>query len=893
MAAVHASAACFKFNTVQKILSKREKLTMPLPANSSNLSPMMRQYCEIKRQHLNELLFYRLGDFYELFFDDAEIASRELELVLTGRDCGLPERAPMCGVPHHACENYIARLIEKGYRVAVCEQTEDPALAKGIVKRDIIRIVTPGTVTDECMLKEGMNNYIACIYGAKEGFGVCFADISTGTARVTELARSPQSVINELARYSPSEVLCNAFAANERRIKDYCKKILGTAPYLLYDACFDAMAANGAIVEQFGSASVAKLARFERGCAQRALGALIKYLHDTQFKGASRVVELETYDCAEYMRLSASTRRSLELTESMRTGEKRGSLLWVIDNAKTSMGRRRLRDWLEKPLVDAAQINFRLDAVSELVENSVLLSQLRETLSGIFDIERIITRVLYRSISPRELAAFASACSAIATLKEQCAPLVSSMGATIAAQLDTLDDLRERICATLVDEPPALLKDGGYIRRGFSPEADELRELLSNSKAYLARMESDLREKTGIKNLKVGYNRVFGYYIEISKTNTDRVPAGFIRKQTLTTGERYITEELKDLETRILGAHERLDMLERRIYEELLIFVENALPRIQSTADAVSELDALCSNAFTARENNYCRPEVDSSGIISIENGRHPVVEKVADELFVPNDTRLDAENLIAVITGPNMAGKSTYMRQTALIALMAQTGSFVPAAHARIGVLDAIYTRVGATDDLFGGDSTFMVEMKEVAEILRDATFDSLVILDEIGRGTSTYDGMSLARAVVEHIAAKIHCKTLFATHYHELTSLADELDKVHNYNIAVKKRGDDITFLRRIVEGGADESYGIEVAKLAGLPEDVIDRAKNILQSLEVPMPQNDAPRIQKSNVAPNTDAVMKALSEINVELLTPIEAMCELADIKKIADSVKTDD
>ena len=861
---------------------------MPLPANTSKLSPMMRQYCEIKRQHMNELLFYRIGDFYELFFDDAKIASQELELVLTGKDCGLPERAPMCGVPHHACENYIARLIEKGYRVAVCEQTEDPALAKGLVKRDIIRIVTPGTVTDECMLKEGVNNYIACIYGAKEGFGVCFADISTGTARVTELARSPQSVINELARYTPSEVLCNTYAENERRIKDYCKKILGISPFLLYDESFDPMAANSAVVGQFGAASASKLAKFERGCAVRALGALIKYLHDTQFKGAARVVELETYDCAEFMRLSASTRRSLELVASMRNGEKRGSLLWVVDNAKTSMGRRRLRDWLEKPLVDPKQINYRLDSVCELVENSVLQTQLRETLGGIFDIERIITRVLYRSISPRELAAFASACSSIAALKEQCAPLQMPMNADLAARLDTLDDVRERINKTLIDDPPTLLKDGGYIRRGFSNEADELRELLSNSKSYLARMESDLREKTGIKTLKVGYNSVFGYYIEISKANSDRVPAGFIRKQTLTNGERYITEELKDLETRILGARERLDMLERRIYEELLVFVEDALPRIQSTADAVAELDALCSNAFTARENNYCRPEVDSSGIISIENGRHPVVEKVADELFVPNDTRLDSQNLIAVITGPNMAGKSTYMRQTALIALMAQTGSFVPAASAHIGVLDAIYTRVGATDDLFGGDSTFMVEMKEVAEILSEATADSLVILDEIGRGTSTYDGMSLARAVVEHIAGQLHCKTLFATHYHELTALADELDVVRNYNIAVKKRGDDITFLRRIVEGGADESYGIEVAKLAGLPDDVIERAKSVLNSLEERAPQQSAPqRSAKAVNAANAAAVLKALGEVNVELLTPIEAMCELAEIKKIAD------
>ena len=863
---------------------------MPLPANPSGLSPMMRQYCEIKRQHSDELLLYRLGDFYELFFDDAVTSSRELELVLTGRDCGLPERAPMCGVPHHSVESYIAKLISKGYRVAICEQTEDPALAKGIVKREIVRVVTPGTVIDECMLKEGANNYIACVYGDKDCFGICFADISTGTAEVTETARSVAGVINELARFAPSELLCSPFAANERAIKEYAKKTLGIEPYRLYDASFELEAAKGAINEQFGAAKASALTRFELGGAIKALGALVKYLRDTQLRGAARLVELEAYECEQYMRLPVSTRRNLEITASMRDGGIRGSLLWVVDNTKTSMGRRRLREQLEKPLIDPKQINMRLDATGELHDDPVLLAKLRETLSGIFDIERIITRVLYRSVSPRELASFAAACVKIAELKALSAPLTSSLGATLRSRLDELNDVRERISEALVDEPPVLLKDGGYIRAGYSKDADEMRELLTNSRAFLARMESELREKTGIKTLKVGYNRVFGYYIEISRQFSERVPDHFVRKQTLSTGERYITEELKELETKILGARERLDMLERQLYEQLLVFVESALSRIQATAEAVAGLDVLCSNAFAARENGYCRPEVDSSSVISICNGRHPVVEKVTDELFVPNDANLSADNLVAVITGPNMAGKSTYMRQTALITLLAQTGAFVPAASARIGVTDAIYTRVGASDDLFGGDSTFMVEMKEVAEILRDATAKSLVVLDEIGRGTSTFDGMSLARAVVEHIVSETRCKTLFATHYHELTDLADEYGEIKNYNIAAKKRGDDVTFLRRIVEGPADESYGIEVAKLAGLPESVIERAKSVLRSLEERAPVSERAAAPERRAPGAASGVLKELRSINIETLTPIEAMCELAELKKLSEETE---
>ncbi|MEG0750617.1 MAG: DNA mismatch repair protein MutS [Oscillospiraceae bacterium] len=864
---------------------------MPLPNNTIKLSPMMRQYCEIKRQHMDELLLYRLGDFYELFFDDALVASRELELVLTGRDCGLDERAPMCGVPHHSSEGYVAKLIAKGYRVAICDQMEDPALAKGIVKREIVRVVTPGTVTDECMLSEGTNNYICCIYGDKNGFGLCFADITTGQAHLTETPHTISGVTAELARFAPSEIVCNAFANNERAVKDFARKTLGVTPYLLYDANFEFDSAKGAAIEQFGAEQCDSLIRFSRGCAVKALGALTKYLCDTQFRGAARLVKLETYTSAQYMNIPASARRNLELVSSMRTGELRGSLLWVIDRTKTAMGRRMLRSFIEKPLVDFQQINRRLDAVDELYNDTVLLAKLRESLGGVFDVERIVTRVLYRSCLPRELVAFAAACCGIAQIKELCAPLNSSLARELRESIDTLDDLHKRICETLVDEPPALLKDGGYIRPGFSAEADELRELQSNNKAFLSRMEIGLREKTGIKNLKVGYNRVFGYYIEISRQSAERVPDNFIRKQTLTTGERYITEELKELETRILGARERLDVLERRLYDELLRYIESAVNRVQRTSSAVAYIDTLCSNAFLARDCGYCRPEVDDGDAVVIENGRHPVVERVTDDLFVPNDTRLDPERLVAIITGPNMAGKSTYMRQTALIVLLAQTGSFVPAAAAKIGVVDALFTRVGATDDLFGGDSTFMVEMKEVSEILASASERSLVILDEIGRGTSTFDGMSLARAVVEHIVNNTHAKTLFATHYHELTDLAGEFSKIHNYNIAVKKRGDDITFLRRIIEGAADESYGIEVAKLAGLPEGVIERAKEVLYSLEEKSPSARVATVTPCDKA--SDRITRTLRELSVECLTPIEAMCELNELKKLADERESAD
>lgn len=861
---------------------------MPLPENTANLSPMMKQYLAVKQQHEGELLFYRLGDFYEMFFDDAVTASRELELVLTGRDCGLSERAPMCGVPFHSYEGYVAKLIAKGYKVAICEQTEDPALAKGIVKREIVRVVTPGTVTDIGALVDGKNNYICCLYLGKEGFGASFADITTGNVYVTESASSMSAAIDEIGRFEPSEIICNEAAYSDRLLSEYCGRYLGYKPFLLYDGYFDIGSAKNYITKQFEDKRLGSLFDFKRGYAVFSLGALIKYLTETQFHGVTRLVDIDTYKCIEYLSLCATTRRNLELTSTLRTGEKQGSLLWVIDKTSTSMGKRKLRAILEKPLRSVTDINARLEAVEELYSDSVMLSRLREALNGMFDVERLMTRVLYKSCTPRDLRALHDSCIKINLLRELSKSFRAPLLKELSGEIDSLDDIKEKIGAMISDEPPALLKDGGYIKFGYDANVDELRSLVSNSKAFLARLEGSLKEKTGIKNLKIGYNRVFGYYIEVSKSNADSVPESFVRKQTLANGERYINEELKELETKILSASERLNMLERQLFEELLRFIELNLKRIQATASAVSYIDAISSFAALARENNYCRPVVDDSGIISIKNGRHPVVEKVINgELFVPNDTYLDRkENLVNIITGPNMAGKSTYMRATALIVLLAQMGSFVPAADARIGVVDAIYTRVGASDDLFAGDSTFMVEMKEVAEILRSATSRSLVILDEIGRGTSTFDGMSIARAVVEEICREdgIGAKTMFATHYHEITGMENDYTNVKNYNIAVKKRGDDITFLRRIVSGPADDSYGIEVAKLAGVPESAITRAKQILSGLETE--GGEKPRRKTDNNSRLGERLKEEVERINVETLTPIEAMCVLNDLKTLS-------
>jgi DNA mismatch repair protein MutS len=858
---------------------------------TAGLSPMMKQYTEIKRQNEDKLLFYRLGDFYELFFDDAVTASRELELVLTGRECGMSERAPMCGVPCHSYEGYVAKLVSRGYKVAICEQTEAPAQAKGIVRREIVRVVTPGTVTDSGMLSEEANNYICSLYLDGSGFGLSFADISTGTVHVTESAGGADAVMEELSRFEPREIICNEPAFLESRLAAYAGRVLGIELSMLYDAYFDLDLCKDMVSRQFDGAQLAGMWNFKKGRALYSLGALVRYLSETQFHGSSRLVALETYRCAQYLSIPAASRRSLELVAAMRSGERRGSLLWVLDRTRTAMGKRLMRSFLDKPLLDPADINRRLDSVGELHGDTVTLTRLRGELEGIHDIERLMTRITYRSATPRDLVSLAAAGAGISAVKGICGALSSPLAATLADSLDTLDDLKERIEAVIADEPPAQIKEGGFIRDGFDPEIDELRGLLGNSKSYLARMEGELRKKTGIKTLKIGYNRVFGYNIEVSRNSSANVPESFVRRQTLAGGERYINDELKQLEEKILSAGERLSMLERGRYDQLLDFVEGALKRVQATAAAIAHIDVLASFAFLARENGYCRPSVDSGDVISIRNGRHPVVETVMDgELFVPNDVSLDCgENLVNIITGPNMAGKSTYMRQTALIVIMAQMGCFVPAASARIGVVDAVFTRVGASDDLFAGDSTFMVEMKEVAGILSSATRRSLIILDEIGRGTSTYDGMSIAQAVIERICGSVGAKTMFATHYHELTGIEAELSGVRNYSVAVKRRGDDITFLRRIVRGPADDSYGIEVARLAGLPAETVGRARDILRSLESREPRAapaDPPPSSDTDDSVRAGRVMSALAAVQVEKLTPVEAMYKLDEIKRMA-------
>ena len=861
------------------------------------LSPMMQQYQEIKKQHPDKLLFFRLGDFYEMFFDDAILASKELELTLTGRDCGEEERAPMCGVPYHAVETYLARLIAKGYKVAICEQMEDPALAKGLVKRDIIRVVTPGTVIESSMLQDDKNNYIASIYLDKNTAGICFADISTGTAHVTTLTDKDlaEEILSELCRFSPRELLFNEAVLSLKAVTEGIKQQLACAVELRENEAYEESLCETELVCQFGEGYENAIGVAKNSPAALALAALIGYLKETQKKGVERLKNVHVYAEAQYMQLSPVTRANLELTETMRGREKRGTLLWVLDRTNTAMGKRLLRGWLEQPLLSVEAINDRLDGVAELVNDTVRRIDLAETLNGVFDIERLMTRTVYGSASPREVYALAGTCEKLPQLLALIEPLQSAEMASLRAALDPLDDVKERILTSLDENAPSLLKDGNIIRPGANAEVDELREIMHGGKGYLSTLEAKLKEETGIRTLKIGYNHVFGYYIEVSRSFSEQVPANFVRKQTLANGERYITEELKELENKILGAGERLDVLERQLFSELLQDVSAQLTRIQRTAGAVAHLDVLVSLAQVACDNNYVRPDVHEGDELVIEEGRHPVIEQMLrGTLFVPNDTRLDCgENRMLIITGPNMAGKSTYMRQTALIALMAQIGSFVPAKACSMGVVDAIFTRVGASDDLSAGQSTFMVEMSEVANILRYATPKSLVILDEIGRGTSTFDGMSIARAVVEHMAdrdAGLGCKTLFATHYHELTDLENALDGVKNYNIAVKKRGDDITFLRRIVRGPADDSYGIEVAKLDGLPDSVTSRAKQVLKVLEKTAPnadtvtQLDFGTIEKFAQTPVPSELVEKLQALDLETLTPIEALNFLYELKK---------
>ena len=784
----------------------------------AELSPMMQQYLEIKNQHKDEILFYRIGDFYEMFFDDAVTASRELDLTLTGKQCGLAERAPMCGVPFHSYEGYVARLIAKGYKVAICEQVEDPAKAKGLVKRDIIRVVTPGTVIESSMLQDDRNNYIASLYLKGKRAGLCFADVSTGTAHITELTadKIAPAVITELCRYHPSEVLLNPGLLDCREVTAYIKKNMSCSVELVEDEHYAPGLVVSALEEQFGRDWPQTTGIAAEGLVRFAMAALLEYLHDTQIKGVERLKTVITYNEAQFMRLSPVTRANLELTETLRGREKRGTLLWVLDKTSTAMGKRMLRSWIEQPLISSQLINHRLNAVEALVRQTMVRGDLAEELHYIADLERLMTRTVYGSATPKEIYTLAQTCDRLPGLRKQAEGCNCPELAELAASIDPLEDIKARIYAAVDPDAPSTLKDGGVIAKGYHAEVDELRSIRDNTKGVLAQLEARLRQETGIPKLKIGYNHVFGYFIEVSNSYKNLVPETYIRKQTLTSGERYITQELKELESKILGAHERLISLERRLFDELLESIGAQLDRIQRTANAIAQLDVLAALAQVAAENNYCRPVVDDSDVLTITEGRHPVVEQVLKgSMFVPNDTTLNCTtDRCLIITGPNMAGKSTYMRQNALIALMAQIGSFVPAASCHVGVVDAIFTRIGASDDLAAGQSTFMVEMTEVAEILKNATAKSLVVLDEIGRGTSTFDGMSIARAVVEHIAdpAKgLGCKTLFATHYHELTELEGTVEGVKNYNIAVKKRGEDITFLRRIVRGPADDSYGI----------------------------------------------------------------------------------
>ena len=867
-----------------------------IPQDRSKLSPMMQQYLSMKDEHRDQILMFRLGDFYEMFFDDAVTASRELELTLTGRDCGLPDRAPMCGVPYHSVENYIARLVKKGYKVAICEQMENPALAKGMVKRDIVRVVTPGTLMEANMLEEGSNNYICSLCPAGECCGLAFADISTGSVLVTEVS-GEMAAINELGKYAPHEVIYAEELPQLRSVVGFLKDRLCCAAQAGDRDAYTEETAKKLVTEQFGEDTVTRLAGTP--LAVRALGGLMAYLKVTQFTGLERLLEAKSYLPQEYMRLDVAARRNLELTETMRSREKRGTLFWVLDKTKTSMGRRLLRSSIEQPLLSVNAINRRLNAVTELTRNSILISELAAALDGVYDLERLMTRVVYGNPPVKDMIALGATTARLPAIKELLGEVQCALLREIEQNIDPLEDVARLIGSAIDPDSDIPLKEGGVIREGYDKQLDEARHLSKDIRGILAEIEEREKDATGIRTLRIGYNRVFGYYIEVSNSFKDQVPAHYIRKQTLTNAERYITEEIKELEERVLHAQQEAIDRVAELYEQVRATVAAELPRIQQTAAAVAGLDMLCGLATVALNNNYCCPTVDLSDEIEISEGRHPVVEQLLDGVpFVPNDTKLNnRENQIAVLTGPNMAGKSTYMRQVALIVLMAQVGSFVPAASARIGIVDGIYTRVGASDDLTTGQSTFMVEMSEVANILKEATEKSLLILDEIGRGTSTYDGMSIARAVIEYIAdrKKLGAKTLFATHYHELTELEELIPCVKNYNVAVKKRGEDIVFLRRIIPGGVDESYGIEVSKLAGIPRWVIDRAYEVLSSLEEGQTVSEAkvktrakPKEESEQlyfIDEKAEAIKKRLRGADPNTLTPIEALNLIYELKKL--------
>ncbi|MBQ2892912.1 MAG: DNA mismatch repair protein MutS [Oscillospiraceae bacterium] len=855
---------------------------------------MQRQYLQIKENNQDCILFFRLGDFYEMFNEDAQIASRELDLTLTTRDRSKPkeEQTPMCGVPYHSVDAYIARLVQKGYKVAICEQMSDPALTKGLVEREITRIVTPGTVTESCMLEESRNNYYACLFGG-ERFGLAFCDISTGAFYAT-VCDDAAAAISELGRFAPAEILRLGEGVRTPAFDDCLLRRLNCCVNEGEASAFSREQSEELLQSHF-CATLTALNLTGLPEAICAAGTLLHTLLTLQKNDLAHIRTLEYYTSGKFMELDMDARRNLELTETMRAKEKKGSLLWVLDKTHTAMGGRMLRSWLEKPLLDPVEIGRRHSAVEELVDNTIIRSELIEALKDVSDLERVMTRIVTGTVNCRDLLGIARGLRALPDVKAQLKQLESPLLQRLEQAIDPLTECADRIEATIVDDPPLTVREGGIIRKGADPEADRLRDIMDGGKNIIATIETAEREKTGIRTLKVGFNRVFGYYIEVSKSFMDQVPGHYIRKQTLANCERYITQELKELEDQVLGAKDRLTALEYQIFSQLREYLAAQADRVQLTASAVAAADTLCALASVAVQRGYCRPEITLDNEIHITDGRHPVVEvMLKDSLFVPNDTQLGAaDQQVAIITGPNMAGKSTYMRQVALIVLMAQIGSFVPARSARIGLVDRVFTRIGASDDLASGQSTFMVEMSEVASILKYATSRSLLILDEIGRGTSTYDGMAIARAVLEYAAnpKKLGAKTLFATHYHELSTLETVLPNVKNYNIAVKKRGDQMIFLRKIVPGATDDSYGVEVAKLAGLPNAVIARAREILEELE-----------QENGVVHTPTAVMEpddqismldltgqqlraALEAISVETLTPIEAMNELYKLKKM--------
>lgn len=869
----------------------------------AELTPMMQQYMKTKEEYKDCILFYRLGDFYEMFFDDAKIASKELELTLTGKNCGLEERAPMCGVPFHAVEGYLGRLVSKGYKVAICEQTEDPAQAKGLVKREVIRVVTPGTNLNAQALDESRNNYIMSIVYVSDRFGVSFADVTTGDYFVTEVD-SVRKLMDEICKFSPREVICNEALMMSGADPEELKERLGIVMYSLENWYYDDELCRKELLEHFQTGSLKGLGVADFGCGMIAAGALLRYLRETQKTSLVHLSKLQPYVSGNYMMIDSSSRRNLELVETLREKQKKGSLLWVLDKTRTAMGARLLRSYLEQPLIDRAEIERRLAAVEELNSRIIVREELREYLSPIYDLERLIGRVSYQTATPRDLIAFKTSLGMLPHLKTLLQELESPLLQEIQADLDDLGDLYELIDRSIQEDPPVAVREGNIIRDGFHEEVDRFRKAKTQGKSWLAQIESRERERTGIKNLRIKFNKVFGYYLEVTNSYKDLVPEDYIRKQTLTGAERYITPELKELEDTILGAEEKLTALEYELFTDIRDRIAAEVVRIQKTAKAVAGLDVFAGLAFVADKNHYTRPKMNEKGVIDIRNGRHPVVEQMLPGgLFVANDTYLDnQDNRISIITGPNMAGKSTYMRQTALIVLMAQVGSFVPAEHADIGVVDRIFTRVGASDDLASGQSTFMVEMNEVSNILRNATADSLLILDEIGRGTSTFDGLSIAWAVIEHIADRklLGAKTLFATHYHELTELEGTMEGVNNYCIAVKEKGDDIVFLRKIVKGGADKSYGIQVAKLAGVPASVIERAKELVEELsqadisvkarsiaeEGRMKAKQKRRPKKYDEVDleqislfdtvKDDDVIKELAELDISHMTPMDAM-----------------